>query len=177
MVCQRDSRLSLTLTRMVRLTITTVRFSTPILLALLVSTLLLPGRTGTSLCLSTRRLAARRSQPHLSSISTTLTADVTRIDVDYYIPAGALIDADGYNADGTLINPVYQRSQRTTVLTHSPTMVVLTVVLVSMLLSTSMPFLLSRLVSARFRISPWVTRSPRTGSTSSAASTCVSTAQ
>jgi TonB-linked SusC/RagA family outer membrane protein len=33
-----------------------------------------------------------------------------RIDVDYYIPAGALIDADGYNADGTLINPVYQQS-------------------------------------------------------------------
>ena len=34
----------------------------------------------------------------------------TRINVDYYIPAGALIDCDGYNADGSLINPVYQTS-------------------------------------------------------------------
>lgn len=33
-----------------------------------------------------------------------------RIDVDYYIPAGALIGCDGYNADGTLINPVYQQT-------------------------------------------------------------------
>ena len=32
----------------------------------------------------------------------------TRINVDYYIPAGTLIDCDGYNTDGTLINPVYQ---------------------------------------------------------------------
>ena len=31
-----------------------------------------------------------------------------RINVDYYIPAGTLLDCDGYNADGTLINPVYQ---------------------------------------------------------------------
>lgn len=28
--------------------------------------------------------------------------------MDYYIPKGALIDADGMNADGTYINPVYQ---------------------------------------------------------------------
>lgn len=28
--------------------------------------------------------------------------------MDYYIPAGALIDADGINPDGTYINPVYQ---------------------------------------------------------------------
>lgn len=28
--------------------------------------------------------------------------------MDYYIPKGALIDADGVNADGTYINPVYQ---------------------------------------------------------------------
>ena len=33
-----------------------------------------------------------------------------RLDVDYYIPAGALINCDGYNADGTLINPVYQQT-------------------------------------------------------------------
>jgi len=34
----------------------------------------------------------------------------TRINVDYYIPAGALINCDGYNEDGSLINPVYQQS-------------------------------------------------------------------
>ena len=33
-----------------------------------------------------------------------------RMNEDWYIPAGTLIDADGYNADGTLINPVYQES-------------------------------------------------------------------
>ena len=51
-----------------------------------------------------------------------------RLDVDYYIPAGALINCDGYNADGTLINPVYQQ----TTMAHTPslTTVVLTVVLV-----------------------------------------------
>lgn len=31
-----------------------------------------------------------------------------RLDADWYIPAGTLIDCDGLNADGTLINPVYQ---------------------------------------------------------------------
>ena len=30
-------------------------------------------------------------------------------NVDYYIPAGALIDCDGMNPDGTYINPVYQK--------------------------------------------------------------------
>jgi len=29
---------------------------------------------------------------------------------DFYIPAGTLIDCDGQNSDGTLINPVYQQS-------------------------------------------------------------------
>ncbi len=31
-----------------------------------------------------------------------------KMAMDYYIPAGALIDCDGVNADGTYINPVYQ---------------------------------------------------------------------
>jgi TonB-linked SusC/RagA family outer membrane protein len=31
-----------------------------------------------------------------------------RYNMDYYIPAGTLIDCDGINADGTYINPVYQ---------------------------------------------------------------------
>ena len=31
-----------------------------------------------------------------------------RLNLDYYIPAGALIDCDGVNDDGTFINPVYQ---------------------------------------------------------------------
>ncbi|MBQ0057043.1 MAG: TonB-dependent receptor [Bacteroidales bacterium] len=31
------------------------------------------------------------------------------LQVDYYIPAGTLIDCDGVNADGTYINPVYQK--------------------------------------------------------------------
>ena len=31
-----------------------------------------------------------------------------RLNADWYIPAGTLIDCDGVNADGTLINPVYQ---------------------------------------------------------------------
>ena len=31
-----------------------------------------------------------------------------KLQVDYYIPAGTLIDCDGLNADGTLKNPVYQ---------------------------------------------------------------------
>lgn len=30
------------------------------------------------------------------------------INMDYYIPAGTLIDCDGVNANGTYINPVYQ---------------------------------------------------------------------
>lgn len=30
------------------------------------------------------------------------------LNVDYYIPAGTLIDCDGVNADGTYLNPVYQ---------------------------------------------------------------------
>jgi len=33
-----------------------------------------------------------------------------RMNMDYYIPAGTLIDCDGVNADGTYINPVYQQS-------------------------------------------------------------------
>ncbi len=32
----------------------------------------------------------------------------SKIDVDWYIPAGTLIDCDGVNADGSYINPVYQ---------------------------------------------------------------------
>ena len=32
------------------------------------------------------------------------------LDVDYYIPAGTLIDCDGIAADGTYINPVYQQT-------------------------------------------------------------------
>ena len=32
----------------------------------------------------------------------------TRLNMDYYIPAGTLIDCDGVNNDGTYINPVYQ---------------------------------------------------------------------
>ncbi len=31
------------------------------------------------------------------------------LNVDYYIPAGTLIDCDGINPDGTYINPVYQQ--------------------------------------------------------------------
>lgn len=31
-----------------------------------------------------------------------------KIAMDYYIPAGTLLDCDGVNADGTYINPVYQ---------------------------------------------------------------------
>ena len=31
-----------------------------------------------------------------------------KVDMDYYIPAGTLIGADGVNADGTYVNPVYQ---------------------------------------------------------------------
>ena len=33
-----------------------------------------------------------------------------KIAMDYYIPAGTLIDCDGVNADGTYINPVYQET-------------------------------------------------------------------
>ncbi|MGM9825985.1 MAG: SusC/RagA family TonB-linked outer membrane protein [Paludibacteraceae bacterium] len=33
-----------------------------------------------------------------------------KLAVDYYIPAGTLIDCDGLNADGTYINPVYQET-------------------------------------------------------------------
>ncbi len=33
-----------------------------------------------------------------------------KLDVDFYIPAGTLIDCDGVNADGTYINPVYQET-------------------------------------------------------------------
>lgn len=33
-----------------------------------------------------------------------------RLNSDWYIPAGTLIDCDGVNADGTLINPVYQET-------------------------------------------------------------------
>ena len=32
-----------------------------------------------------------------------------KLNMDYYIPAGTLIDCDGVNADGTYINPVYQQ--------------------------------------------------------------------
>lgn len=31
-----------------------------------------------------------------------------KMAMDYYIPAGALVDCDGFNADGTYLNPVYQ---------------------------------------------------------------------
>lgn len=31
-----------------------------------------------------------------------------KVNMDYYIPAGQLLDADGIRADGSLINPVYQ---------------------------------------------------------------------
>lgn len=31
-----------------------------------------------------------------------------RLNVDFYVPAGTLIDFDGMNADGTYVNPVYQ---------------------------------------------------------------------
>ncbi|MBO5001185.1 MAG: SusC/RagA family TonB-linked outer membrane protein, partial [Prevotella sp.] len=31
-----------------------------------------------------------------------------KLDMDWYIPAGTLIDCDGINTDGTLINPKYQ---------------------------------------------------------------------
>lgn len=31
-----------------------------------------------------------------------------KINMDYYIPAGMLLDCDGIRADGTLINPIYQ---------------------------------------------------------------------
>ncbi len=33
-----------------------------------------------------------------------------KVNMDYYVPAGTLIDADGMNADGTYINPVYQET-------------------------------------------------------------------
>ena len=33
-----------------------------------------------------------------------------RLNADWYIPAGTLINCDGINADGTLINPVYQET-------------------------------------------------------------------
>ncbi len=33
-----------------------------------------------------------------------------KLDVDFYIPAGTLIDCDGVNPDGTYINPVYQQA-------------------------------------------------------------------
>ena len=33
-----------------------------------------------------------------------------KLDVDYYIPAGTLVDCDGINPDGTYINPVYQET-------------------------------------------------------------------
>ena len=33
-----------------------------------------------------------------------------KLNVDWYIPAGTLIDADGINPDGTYINPVYQET-------------------------------------------------------------------
>ncbi len=32
----------------------------------------------------------------------------SKINVDWYIPAGTLIDCDGVNPDGTYINPIYQ---------------------------------------------------------------------
>ena len=31
-----------------------------------------------------------------------------KMQMDYYIPAGTLVDAEGINPDGTFINPVYQ---------------------------------------------------------------------
>ena len=34
----------------------------------------------------------------------------TKLQVDHYIPAGALLDCDGVNPDGTYINPVYQET-------------------------------------------------------------------
>ena len=33
-----------------------------------------------------------------------------KLNVDYYIPAGTLIDCDGINADGTYVNPRYQET-------------------------------------------------------------------
>ncbi len=33
-----------------------------------------------------------------------------RLDEDWYVPAGTLIDCDGLNDDGTLINPIYQET-------------------------------------------------------------------
>ena len=33
-----------------------------------------------------------------------------KLNVDYYIPAGTIIDCDGVNSDGTYINPVYQET-------------------------------------------------------------------
>ena len=33
-----------------------------------------------------------------------------KLSVDYYIPAGTLIDCDGINADGTYVNPKYQET-------------------------------------------------------------------
>lgn len=33
-----------------------------------------------------------------------------KINMDYYIPAGTLLDCDGVNSDGTYINPVYQET-------------------------------------------------------------------
>ena len=33
-----------------------------------------------------------------------------KLNVDYYIPAGTLIDCDGVNPDGSYINPVYQET-------------------------------------------------------------------
>ena len=33
-----------------------------------------------------------------------------KLNVDYYIPAGTLIDCDGINADGTYVNPKYQET-------------------------------------------------------------------
>lgn len=33
-----------------------------------------------------------------------------KLNVDYYIPAGTLLDCDGINPDGTYINPVYQEN-------------------------------------------------------------------
>ncbi len=34
----------------------------------------------------------------------------TRLNMDFYIPAGTLINCDGVNSDGTYINPVYQQT-------------------------------------------------------------------
>ncbi|MBR6589858.1 MAG: TonB-dependent receptor [Bacteroidaceae bacterium] len=33
-----------------------------------------------------------------------------RLNSDWYVPAGTLLDCDGVNADGTLINPIYQET-------------------------------------------------------------------